>query len=358
MSEFLNPYVSDRGATRIAEEWLDRIDPRAAVGTRHHIVPRFLLARFASQDGKLRVRQRENGKGSIRSIGDLAVRDFYTSVTTDATFDSRLESLFSTVEGAAARLLRRHLDHRSFARVRRFTPEERAYLDTFSSLQAVRGMRLRRGIEVLGDFYVKFVNDQELSDAEIAELSFVPHPNEHLQIFGGVAERIESNLKRRSTSLVWLDSPLLVIGDEPVVLVHDDQRLPSQPEPDPRYVAFGEGRGFANAEAILLPLGPSVALMYGAPDLVTLIPEIQLSGDDAQDFADLCNRLVIEGAMDWVAAHPDHDGFNAMTMPASRPIFNVIAHASRAAEQVNNTPARRPRRRIRPEDLAEGQRPK
>lgn len=289
----------------------------------------------------------------MRSIGDLAVRDFYTSVTTDATFDSRLESMFSAVEGAAARLLGQHLNLRSFARPRSFTLEERAFLDTFVSLQAVRGMRLRRSIEVLSDFSVKFLNEDKLSSSEIAELDFVPHPNEHLRIFGNIAERIESNLKRRSTALVWLDRPLLIIGDEPVVLVHDDEDLPEQPAADPNYVVFGEGRGFANAEVVLLPLTPFVVLMYTNTDLVDMASEYRLTNKDADEFADLCNRKVIDGSIEWVAAHPDHEEFDAMRIPKPRPILNIRAEGSRAAEQANAIPSRRPRRRVRCEDLSE-----
>ena len=102
----LQTHASDREADRRAHRWLENLDCRAAVGKRHHIVPRFLLARFASQQEQLRVRDRSTGATSLRAIGDLAVRDFHTVVTDSHGLDSSLESLLGTVEGGAAEILR------------------------------------------------------------------------------------------------------------------------------------------------------------------------------------------------------------------------------------------------------------
>lgn len=125
MTDLLQPHASDREADRRARVWLGNLDRQAAVGRRHHIVPRFLLARFASAEGQLRVRSRADGRGSVRSINDLGVRDFYTAVTQDGVLDSSLESLLSAVETGAAEIIRRHLEFRAFVHPRSFTSEER-----------------------------------------------------------------------------------------------------------------------------------------------------------------------------------------------------------------------------------------
>ncbi|WP_150116989.1 DUF4238 domain-containing protein [Arthrobacter sp. ERGS1:01] len=188
MTNILQPHASSRGSDRLAHEWMNNLDPQAAVGSKHHIVPKFLLARFASAAGQLRVRNRTDGKVSLRAISDLGVRDYYTAVSKNAILDSRLESMLSAVEGGAAKIFRQHLDFRTFMRPRAFTPEERATLDSFVGMQAVRGMRVRRSIEVLADYTVKLLNADKITEEDIHETDFVPHPNEHLAMFGKLSE--------------------------------------------------------------------------------------------------------------------------------------------------------------------------
>lgn len=225
MTDLFQPHLSAQAADRRAQDWLDNIDPRAGVGARHHIVPRFLLARFASAEGQVRVRGRADGKASLRSISDLAVRDFYTAVTKNAELDARLESLLSAVEGKVAEILRHHIDCNVFARARAFTPEERAILDAFVGMQAVRGLRTRRSFEVLTGYTAKLLNHDKVSEADLRHIDFVPHPNEHLEMFGTLAERAEITLRQRSATMVKLDKPLLIIGDEPVLRVNTQQGL-------------------------------------------------------------------------------------------------------------------------------------
>lgn len=348
----LQPHLSDREADRRAQEWLDNLDPQAAVGARHHIVPRFLLARFASAEGQLRVRNRADGKASLRSIGDLAVRDFYTAVTESSVLDARLESLLSEVEGGAAEILRQHLDCRVFAKSRAFTPHERAILDAFVGMQVVRGMRTRRSIEILTDYMVKLLNEDKISAEDARNTDFVPHPNEHLKMFGHLAERAEVELRHRPAAMVTLDQPLLIIGDEPVLPITAQGR----PEGTPNAAAdesvlLESGRGFAHAEAILLPLTPSIALMYGAHDGPRMPPELSLTGAEAESFANEHNKLIVASAVEWVAASPGNLGFPSMKMPKPEPLLAIHDYGSPAAARVNTTPARRPIRRLRPDDI-------
>jgi Protein of unknown function (DUF4238) len=358
MRDLLQTHVSDREADRRAREWLESLDHRAAIGSRHHIVPRFLLARFASRQEQLRVRDRSTGATSLRAVSDLAVRDFYTVVTDSHGLDSSLESLLGTVEGGAAEILRVHLDLRAFVRPRAFTPEERAVLDSFVAMQAVRGMRLRRAIEVLTDYSVKFFNQGRLSEDEVLELDFVPHPNDHLRMFGHLAEGVEMTLKRRPLSLLRLDQPLLVIGDEPVVTANYEgashlAACSVRPGPDMRgSAAFRSLRGgFAGADAVLLAVSPSVAMLYGPTDTRGGPVEHLLAEDEALSFAAEHNELVVASAIDWVAANPDHAGLASMLMPSPAPLLTVSDGGSAAARRVNATAARRPIRRLRADDV-------
>ena len=361
MRDLLQTHVSDREADRRAREWLESLDHRAAIGSRHHIVPRFLLARFASEQEQLRVRDRSTGATSLRAIGDLAVRDFYTVVTDSHGLDSSLESLLGAVEGGAAEILRVHLDLRAFAEARAFTPEERAVLDSFVAMQAVRGMRLRRMIEVLTDYTVKFLNQGRLTEEDVLKLDFVPHPNDHLFMFGDLANGVELTLKSRHLSLVRLDQPLLVIGDEPVVTAnHEGARPPvgcsGRSGPDmPGPAAFRSlRRGLADADAVLLAVSPSVAMLYGPTGVWGGAFEHVLTEGDASSFAAEHNALVVASSIDWVAANPDHDGLVSMQMPPLAPILTVTDGGSAAARRVNGAAARRPIRRLRADDVPPG----
>lgn len=357
MTDLLQPHTSSKEGDRRAQEWLHNLDQRAAVGTRHHIVPRFLLERFASANGQLRVRNRTDGRASLRSISDLAVRDFYTVVTNNSELDSSLESLLSIVEGGAAQILRQHLDYRAFARPRPFTVDERSVLDEFVATQAIRGMRMRRAIEVMTDYAVKLLNQDKITDDDVRNTEFIPHPNDHLRMFGPLLDRAIDVLRNRSTSLIHLDAPLLIIGDEPVILEREDDDSAGRRTSAPDVTAAQDlirlegGLGFATAEAILLPISPCAVLVYGPSGRHDLPVVLEFIGKEARSTAQELNLKIANAAIDWVAAHPDHAGFASMTMPPPQSILKVHDYGSLAAEQVNSTPARRPVRRLRPEDV-------
>ncbi|MBA3021264.1 MAG: DUF4238 domain-containing protein [Propionicimonas sp.] len=358
MSDLLQPHASQREADRRARVWLNNLDRQAAVGSRHHIVPRFLLTRFASSSGQLRVRSRTDGAITLRAVGDLAIRDFYTSVADDIGFDSSLESLLSVVEGGAANVLRHHLDLRAFAHPRAFTPEERATIDTFVAMQSVRGMRMRRLIEVVTDYSVKLLNQDQLSKSEAEDLVFVPHPNEHLSVIGALAERGGDVLGRRPMSLVFLDAPLLITGDEPVVTVHSDESpilghsgdgLSGRGQLSPPEAS---ARGFANADLIMLAVSPSAMMLYGSAAVHRMPHEMRLAGEVAASFAAEHNDRVVAASVDWVAANPAHHAFTSMVMPPPGAVIRVHDNGSAAAAAANATVAGRPIRRLRADDVA------
>lgn len=294
----------------------------------------------------------------MRSISDLAVRDFYTVVTNDGEFDSSLESVLSIVEDRAARILRQHLDHRAFMRPRTFTAEERYFLDDFVAIQAVRGMRTRRVIEVIADYSVKLLNQNRISDDDIQNIDFIPHPNEHLKMFGPLWDRVVEVLRRRSALIIHLDRPLLIIGDEPVIADRGENVSSVRDDAEHNWVSqdlilFDGGIGLANAETILIPVSASAILMYGPTGDYNLPAILEIKGEEASSFAEELNARVVETAIDWIAAHPDHTDFASLKIPSRRPVMHVHDRGSLAAKQVNSTPAHRPIRRLRPEDVQE-----
>lgn len=362
MRSLFGPPTSPEAAHRAAREWSDAVDHSAAVGARHHIVPRFLLARFASPQGRLRVRDRVTGTDSIRGIGDMAVRDFYTAVTDARVLDASFETLLSEIEGAAAEVLHTHLDATAFTRPRPLSDSERFKIDTFVSMQYVRGMRMRRGLEIMTDYGMKLVNQDKLSVTDIDELDIVPHSNDHLRMMAPLSEHAFEELATRPLTIVTIDQPLLITGDEPVVLLHEGPRPKvnpngyanvSGPGIDPHdVVQFHSPRGgFAEANKIALAVSPTTVLVYGLKHDGWEGPPQRLAGSAAGAAAKEHNATVIDGAIDWVAAHPDHASFRTMKMPSPAPIMTIIDGGSQMARRANSSKDRKPINRLRADDV-------
>jgi hypothetical protein len=91
------------------QDWFDSLDPTKKVGSRHHTVPKFYLERWADKSGQLQVYSRVTSKFRTQNVMRLAVRDFYTIVTIvtiDDELDSRMEDMFSHIEGQAAAIFK------------------------------------------------------------------------------------------------------------------------------------------------------------------------------------------------------------------------------------------------------------
>lgn len=362
MRSLFGPATSQEAADRAAREWSDAVDHAAAAGARHHIVPRFLLARFANPQGRLRVRDRVTGSDSIRGIGDMAVRDFYTAVTDARVLDASFETLLSEIEGAAAEVLHAHLDVTAFSRPRPLCDSERFKIDTFVSMQYVRGMRVRRGLEIMTDYGMKLVNQDKLSVTDIDELDIVPHSNDHLRMIAPLSEHAFEELATRPLTIVTIDVPLFITGDEPVVLLHEGPRPKvnpngyanvSGPGIDPRdVVQFHSPRGgFAEANEIALAVSPTAVLLYGPKHDGWVGPPQRLTGSAAVAAASEHNATVVDGAIDWVAAHPDHAAFRSMRMPPPVPIMTIIDGGSQMARRANTSKDRKPINRLRADDV-------
>lgn len=358
---------SPAAAEQAARRWMSSLQPGAAVGDRHHIVPKVLLARFATAKGRIRVRNRSTGISSVRNIGDLAVRDFYTAVTTNEVLDGRLEAILSEVEGAMATILRERIEARAFVKQRPFTAQERFVIDTFVSMQYVRGMRVRRTMEIVSDYGMKLVNQGRLTPDDIETLDIVPHPNDHLRMFGSLSQQAHEYLAPRPLVVVHLDQPLLFIGDEPVVM-SADLPLPSiDPEGlpnvsgrgiDPRDIIqlqSNRGVGFATADEILLAVSPTTVLAFGPTGQCWGASSVRMCGEEASAAAAEHNSLVLDASVDWVAAHPDHPTFASMPMPEAKPIVRISDGASAPGRRANSTTVRRPINRLRAPDVYDAQ---
>ncbi|MCB0906941.1 MAG: DUF4238 domain-containing protein [Nocardioidaceae bacterium] len=340
---------------RRAAEFIAKLDPRQYVGTKHHIVPRFILARFANNRGQVYVRERLTPREGLRNIKDLAVRDFYTFINDEGELDSSFESLLGEVEKVAAAVLRDHLDN-PFMRPRPFDTVERMAIDSLVSMQAVRGHAHRRRGEILADYYIKATNRQHLSDQDMVELEFVPHQNELLKHSMMVASKVHQQLAQRACFIVTFDRPLLLTCDEPVLLGRDNDEEPltaAELNDHPRRVIADGVRpedliqitgpravGVADADGIAMPLSPRHALVYDQPGTICAAEHVRLTGEEAGSAADEIAEYCVENAYAWLAGHPDHPALKTMKLPKSRPPVIVIDGGTPMSRHLQADPRR------------------
>ncbi|MEV0274339.1 DUF4238 domain-containing protein [Hamadaea sp. NPDC050747] len=341
-----------------ARQWSDNVDISQGVGARHHVVPAFYLRLFASPSGHLLVRDRDNGTFRVQSFKDLAIRDFYTVINNDGEKDASMEQVLCMIENQTAELFQRLLS--PFRAAVPLTVDERMTLATFMAMQNVRGLRTRREVELLANYHVHLMHGGTKLGKKLAGLTAVPHPNEHIRLFTA-SEAFAGALMRRPVTRVTLDAPLLITGDEPVLVVNDDHvhHLPEcfrsakgrrirlrknrQAKRETRelvHIYPTKPSGVAVAEMIMLPVGPRSLLVFG-PEGSDTDPHIDLAGQDAVDAAEEVNRLVIDQAYSWIAAHVDHDSVRTCPLPPVGPIVNICDGGTRLSRELQAAPSPR-----------------
>lgn len=355
-SRLITNWPAANAAEAAARAWQKSVDHSKQVGARHHIVPRFYLDRF-SRDGSVLVRNRADGSPSVRNVRDLGMKDFYTFINTNNELDGSMEQLLAELEADTSVLFRRLFN--PFTRPRLLSSDERMALDTFVAFQVVRGMRSRREIELMADYYAKLHAGHLLSHDDLTAIEIFPDQNEHIGLIGPMSKQIMEVLGDRPTMILTLDQPLLVTCDEPVLAMKED--LPSSHhlstcEGDSGHafpidsqiihVSTTGARGLATAEEIVLPVDPKTAIVYGprmAPDGVQ---QRYLTGQDAVDAADDILASCLLNSLDWVAAHPDHPTFANAVFPPAEPLLAVCDGGSVMSREMRVAPSRRrPRRR-------------
>jgi hypothetical protein len=365
-------------AERKAQAWVAAASPLEGVGTRHHTVPAFYLRYFADGE-QLLVRRIPEHQPMLCNLRDLAQKDFYTVIIDDPDGgpprpDGRIEQVLRIVEGKAATVLSRL---RNPLLVRRPpTQGERADLAQFISFQLVRGVRKRRELELLADYHLKLAagaraagDENAPTLEELARVRVIPHPNEHLAMFGHIAERAFPYLVERPVCVVELDRPLLFTCDEPVLIVADDTDVDEGHRPDcflserrrrrRRALARGESEtgelvhlvptrqsGLASAEEIALPLDARRLLLLGPHDAESE-PYARVSGDAADELAADVGSRLLEQAYLWVAGHPQHPTLRTLEMPEPGPVLRICDGGSIFARAMDAAPSPRQPARLR-----------
>ena len=419
---------SEQEADEQGLRWWQSLDPTAKVGSVHHTVPKFYLLRFARNEQVVTRTPGEN-RVILRNVADMGQRDFYTAVVdvellravqdaetlTDAQredllaaatgeqrgADARFEDIFGHFEGLAATVLAR-LTATPTQPVDR---NERYVLTEFLAFQMVRGVRSRREYELIGEFFAKSMlrpplpakarrrtelaqarlagrhpargngrrlspkrteRDRLLTDGQLAKVSIRPPPNEHLLMIAQAQERIGVHLFLRPFTVVELDQPLLVTGDEPVVVVAEPnaEHLPScyltakqrrrrlqaaitagrEEHRETLHLYTTRPQAVATAEHVAMPIDPHRALVLGRIN-TDATAHLHLNGDAAREFADDLNSRIAAQAYLWVAAHPDHPTFADLVIPEPGPLVLACDGASPAEQTLARPP--QPRATVR-----------
>jgi hypothetical protein len=352
-----------------ARTWFDSTNPTAFVGSRHHVVPRFILERWANNRDQVRVFRRIENRLDTCNIRDLAIKDFYTVIDKQGRKDSRMESLLGVVEGATKPIIDDLLSAWSSSPI---TGEDVARLAQFASFQATRTPRRRREIELHAEWYYKTMARGHVPEEELRDITIAPHQNELIELTSKSAENLLPFFACRPLALMRLDVPRLYICDEPVVLnspagafhIDDcyltDEDVERRMEkwlrktkkgkrgrhpPPGRIVHFASTApsGFGVADEILLPVSPSAALLWGPLEdrpPMRAIERIKLTGAEADRFAHMANEAMSAQALDWVVGRAADTTFDDYAFPPAGPLMRVCDGTNAASLAVNQPPAR------------------
>jgi hypothetical protein len=352
--------------------YLSNLDQQAQVGARHHVVPRFLLERWANHAGQVQVYRRIEKRFAINNITDLAIKDFYTFFDSDGHKNSSIESLLGIVEDAAAVVIERLLN--PYGSGGSFNGGDHATLGQFAAFQSVRSPRQRREYELMTEWMAKSYATGRLSDDDLRSIEVVPHPNESIANLAHLSEKMFPLFAARPIALVTLDKPLLFLGDDPVVIYGSDaqhtrdcflsdteieQRLKQRRRKDRRKAAHQRagrvvhlrptvGRGVGVAREIIMPVSPRAALCWGPLGDSAFLGDLlrdHLVGTEASGFADQVNDAICLRALDWIIARSDDKRFPGITVPEVGPLIAVCDGVNVASETANLPPRKyRPRR--------------
>lgn len=295
-------------------------------------------------------------KVRVVSVGDVAVKDIYTFVDLDMAPNGAMEVWLSEVEAEFARVVRPYLSTSTFGLPRPPSGVDRLALDRFVAVQALRGMRTRRAMELIADYGMKLVNQDKIGAEEIRQIEIVPHQNEHIQFMHRASETLADHLSHRPVSVATLDAPLLIISDEPVVLTPRDDapkgdlcdrlRVVGERVAPENLVQISNGHdvGLHDADEVILPLSPRHALVYGEVGSRWDSMVWNVEGGAAAKVAHELNRLQTMNAFGWVATHPDGPHLAQIPWPKPTPAVIIYDDHSLSAAVANSRPHVRPHR--------------
>lgn len=368
---------------KLDDAWLQTVDRFAKVGSRHHVIPRFVLKRWADSNDQVWMKSKHDRREGIRGIRDLAIKDFYTFLATDGQFDATFEEVLTVVEDRAAPVLTR-INNPYVADIV-LSPQEYAHLAQFVAFQIVRSPRRRREYELMVDWYAKTyaagTMPDTISEDDLRTLEFLPHQNEHLAQLGAMADTLAEVLMTRPVALVSIDRPLLWAGDEMVILNTAGDPVHHQPDcalTDEEFQRKLDGarrrkrrqrgrevrrllhiyttqpRDIEAALEIVMPISPRTILLFGpaTQDWRGAVDRDRLQGEDADRLAAWVNDNITHYSLDVIVGRRDDPLFRSFPIPDRASLLAVCGPTGAARDAVMSVPKRlRPRRLDRRTDL-------
>jgi hypothetical protein len=297
---------------------------------RHHIVPQFLLRRFASEDGQLRVINHPNLTSPHMTSVTKACREagYYRIESEDLEEWARdghdpelVEKTLSNIEATAAEITTSIISGSA-----PHTKDDRFHLALFVALQMTRGWQFREELNQIGTLRMREELGSRHEELAIRARAWLRRqgrpakPDDVEKFLEGVlgpnGPRLAINdpvrvqvslghalynvmpiLMQRHLRILRFDAPSLVISDAPVG----------------NWTA-GQDRavGVGNAALVFLPLSRQVALAYG-----TKVSAANNAAGPTR--AAQINSLAVDGATRWAYEHPDDRIVESLDIPPDRP---------------------------------------
>lgn len=207
-----------------------------------------------------------------------------------------------------------------------------------------------------------------LTDTQTRELIFVPHQNEYLRELGRRGEAAFACLADRPLTLVTITDAVLLIGDEPLVIVEDDRYVQHGPHcmlstrdkrrlVDRSMTKGGDWRELINmyptrprnlvdADELAMPIAPDAFLLW-SPRRESHPRLLELNGDESAEVAAELNRRMISDAYAWIAGHPDDSQIDDVEVPERGPVIAVCTSQTATSTAMKRFPGR-PMRLRRP----------
>lgn len=236
---------------------------------------------------------------------------------------------------------------------RPITPEDRTDLCVFVAFQYVRGLRKRREIELMSDFYVRIMrlNDpvgagrQEVAAyrdmlRDFRTLEVASHPNEHVSLLGKLAEPLSDHLLMRPLTVMQLTEGSLLTCDEPIVTFDDAEDTPDPVIPQARrrtrsrrrrgqrairqtktliQVQSTRNRGLARVDEIVMPVDRRTLLVFSHPTAVRP-SHLRMTAKESREAAEEVNERIRAQAYFMAFGHPDDRLLLADPLPDVGPL--------------------------------------
>jgi hypothetical protein len=286
---------------------------------RHHLVPQFVLRRFADQKGRVRAVPRRGGDAKVMTVRRAAAETNFYELELEEQYQElsppqQFEQLLSGIEGAADVVIRKLIGGSALR------PEDHYNLGRFLAFQLVRGWSFRSDISELATLRARHhlaatldrqrirdylettrdsVDDEEVdrfTDELLAsEWRLVPDRSHAVQLLGTAAISLIPLVASMGCRVQRFDAPLLT-SDEPVALWgHPDRNLDTEP------------LGIATADAILFPLDRQ--------HLLVLCHRARAANQPRRLTATDVNFAVAAGAFRWIFQHPSDPPIDVESLP-------------------------------------------